>query len=124
MKTFVIRDAVDHALAPLSTLLERLPFLKADMWVFRNIELDHGSPFGLTVDEFQRRTCETPGGLRVTAAQFGAFVQTDFQIVNGFIEGTNQENDWLFQIECFDGSEWVISARSSELAAALEETLG
>ena len=124
MKTFVIRDRVDHVLVPLSTLLERLPFLEAEVWVFRNIELNHGSPFGLTVDEFERRTCETPGGLRVTTAQFHAFVQTDFQIINGFIEGTNQDGDWLFQVECFDSSEWCISARSSELAAALEGALG
>ncbi|RPJ33927.1 MAG: hypothetical protein EHM35_10185 [Planctomycetaceae bacterium] len=125
MRTFVIRDVVDHVLVPLPTLLERLPFLEADFWVFRNIEVENATPFGLAVDEFESRTRETPGGFRVTAAEFRAFLQTDFQIVDGFIEGTNQEdpNDWLFQIECFDSSEWDISVKSPELAAALERSL-
>jgi len=126
VKTFNVQESADGVLVSLPLLLERLSFLQADFWVFRNIELnhDHGSPFGLTADEFERRTRETPGGLRVTTAQFHAFLQTDSRIVNGFIEGTNQEDDWLFQIECFDSGEWDISVRSPELAAALEKTLG
>jgi hypothetical protein len=128
MKTFVVREKVDGVLVPLPKLMGKLPFLKADIWVFRDIQLQYGSPFGLSISEFEKRTRQTPNGFRVTATEFRRFLCTDFQIIDGYIEGVDVDqeasDDWLFQIECFDASEWDISVKSSHLAAALERVEG
>ena len=89
---------------------------KVDHWVFRNIKLHSGSPFGLRIPEFEKKTQEEPLGFCVNQSEFLRFLETSPQIIDGEIEAFSANNpaQRLFRLECFDASQWEIVTDSAD----------
>jgi hypothetical protein len=62
------------------------------------------------------------GGIRVSGSAIWQVTTSDFQMIDGEIEGFAQETKStpLLRIECFDASEWEVSTNSDQLAAELD----
>lgn len=119
MNKFVVRELIDGALLPLTALIDRLPLIKASSWAFKHTKFHYGSPFGLTIPEFERITWENEQGFVVADADFRLFLRTDFQLIDGEVEALDA-GGILLTIDCLDASQWEISVQSAQLAAELE----
>lgn len=121
MHRFIVRETVGGILAPLAVLLKRLSFAQVSFWVFRNARLHSGQPLGHSIVEFERLSKEAVG-IRVSGSEISQATGSNFQLIDGEIEGFAQETNAtpLLRIECFDASEWEVSTDSSQLAAELE----
>lgn len=123
MSTFIVNEKVSGTLLPLADLIERMPFDDITSWRFRDIYLHgYGRPFGLTFDEFEGASRQLPGGFEVTDDEFRAFLEADFQIIDGIIEAwaNGPPPRCVVCFDCEDSSQWEITTDRPELSRNFE----
>jgi hypothetical protein len=124
MYTFVVREMSCGVLLRLSGLIERIHLSDVSSWRFHWIQLHGcGFPFGMTFDEFEAAS-RVPGGLAVRDSEFRAFLNSDFQVIDGEIEAWSNDVPpiCLARIECFDSSEWELTTDIPEIASRIEQS--
>jgi hypothetical protein len=124
MYTFVVREMSYGALLPLARLIERMHLSDVASWRFHWIDLHGGGcPFGMTFDEFEAAS-RVPDGLEVRDSEFRAFLNSDFQVVEGEIEAWSNDVApiCLARIDCHDASEWELTTDIPEVASRLEQS--
>ena len=120
MTTFVIREKENGVLAPLGYVIQRLSFLVATTWCFRNTQVHVGRPFGLSVQEFGRLTRQSPSGYCVADRDMRMFIDADIQVIDGEIDAVAEDGTRLVTIACEDATQWEISTALPELALEME----
>jgi hypothetical protein len=124
MYTFVVREMSYGALLPFARPIERMHLSDVASWRFHWIDLHGGGcPFGMTFDEFEAAS-RVPGGLEVRDSEFRAFLNSDFQVVEGEIEAWSNDVApiCLARIDCHDASEWELTTDIPEVASRLEQS--
>jgi hypothetical protein len=128
MTLFVVREYQDFpagkVLVSLSTLVERIGF-DIPFWSLRKITLTCNADFfGVAVNDLQELSRRLSDGFVLSNKDFQSFLKTDFQIVDGYIDGYGPGSQApLFQIECVDAAQWEISTNSADIALQLKDRL-
>ena len=125
MSVFIINDKVSGSLLPLADLIERMRLEDIATWRFRDVSLvGRGCPLGMSFDEFESASRERPDGFEVPDDEFRAFLESDFQIVDGEIEAWSNEFParCVVRLDCEDATQWEITTDLPELSRKLETT--
>ncbi len=98
-------------LISLQELLTKLDTESVKFWSFRDITLTYPSPFGISVLDFESLSRNLSIGFLVSAEDFRVFLKSDFQIIDGCINGYTERIDIepIITIECVDSTQWEIS---------------
>lgn len=125
MKVFVIREyeafPEGKVLISLPKLLSKLCIADIELWGFRYLTYRGKLPFGSSVDEFERLSRKLEKGFLLGGRDFQSILQSDFQIIDGFIDAYTNDNvrHAKFTIECSDSDQWEICTNSADVVAQL-----
>lgn len=123
MYLFVLRDYQEGVLMSLPSVIKRVPCDKVTHWRFRDITVNEGLPFGIPAPLLEERSRISPDGVCVSTEEFGEFLKTDIQIIDGCIyalSGANARTS-LFCLDCVDASQWEATTEYESIANELEK---
>lgn len=120
---FIVREYANGVLLRLPELIRRISLDHVACLQFREITLNFGSPFGIPCKTFEAITRGPYGIIRVSKAEFEAFLLSDFDIIDGYIDAFSSADLYnpLFTLENFDASEWLISTGFADFARVLHQ---
>lgn len=124
MKRFVVREYKNFAggrvLLPLPELIGRLAFVQVHFWALRQLTfVCRPLFFGIPVPEVEKLSTSLPRGLVLADLDFRRFLETDMQVIDGYIDAYSTSADPLFQIECIDTAQWEICTNDPDFALEL-----
>jgi|688.fasta_scaffold52825_4 hypothetical protein len=123
MFSYVFREMRDGFLIGLEKLVGRIPCQGVTQWRFHDISLTSSKPFGMLLKDFEEKSRNCPEGVCVSNEAFFEFLRTDFQILDGCIEGRSGPNgkNSLFTLDCFDTSQWEATTEDESIAVEFEK---
>lgn len=123
MFSFVLREMNGGVLIGLEKLVDRIPCQSVTHWRFRSISITAVNPFGMPLRDFQIKSSSSLEGVTVSNDAFWAFLCTDFQVLDGIIEGLSGANAevCLFRLDCFDTSQWEATTEDEGIAKEFEK---
>jgi hypothetical protein len=125
MHVFVIREYEEFSggrvLLPLQKLVERLSFVEVLFWCLREITMACSSSFfGIAIPDVEKLSRHLSRGIGLANTDFEAFLHTDFQVIDGYVEGyAGTSREPLLRIECVDSAQWEVSTDSDGIASEL-----
>lgn len=124
MFSFVLREIKEGVLIGLENLVNRIPCQSVTHWRFRSISITAANPFGMPLCDFEEKSNSSPEGVTVSNDAFRAFLRTDFQVLDGIIEGLSGANAevCLFCLDCFDTSQWEATTEDEGIAQEFEKS--
>lgn len=122
MFSFVLREIKEGVLIGLEKLVTRIPCQRVTHWRFRSISMTASNPFGMPLCDFEEKSNSSPEGVTVSNDAFREFLRTDFQVLDGIIEGLSGANAEvvLFSLDCFDTSQWEATTEDEGIAKEFE----
>lgn len=122
MFSYVLREIKEGVLIGLKKLVDRVPCQSVTHWRFRSISIMTANPFGMPLRDFREKSSSSPKGVTVSNDAFRAFLCTDFQVLDGIIEGLSGANAkvCLFRLDFFDNSEWEATTEDEGIAKEFE----
>ena len=123
MFSYVLRETPGGFLIGLEKLVERIPYQSVTQWRFHEITMTASKPFGILLEDCEEKSRNCPEGVCVSSEAFFEFLRTDFQVLDGCIEGRSEPNgeNPLFTLDCFDTSQWEATTEDKSIAVEFEK---